>query len=171
LVFILIVLCLYLFAAPVKLAKHERRRSSAGRRPGGHDGNVGDACGTHLDFSFTSFSFFPMAGSVFLNNRPGDQTPELAILLHPLGSLPQRFGIDPHFVNASIAPTSKQPGLLQHAQVFRDRWERHGVRFRQMRHTFIAPRQMSQDAPAGGISQRGERAIQSPGRIFNHLVK
>src|SRR6266508_1670394 len=73
LVFILIVLCLYLFVAPVKLAEHERSRSSAGRRPDGHDGNVSDAYGTHVDFPFTSFSFFPMAGSVFLNNRPGDR--------------------------------------------------------------------------------------------------
>jgi hypothetical protein len=40
-----------------------------------------------------------------------------------------------------------------------------------MGHTFIALRQIRQDAPAGGISQSGERAIQSPGRIFNHLVK
>jgi len=45
------------------------------------------------------------------------------------------------------------------------------VRFRQMRHTFIAPRQIRQDTPAGGIGQGGERAIQGPGRIFNHLVK
>src|SRR6266496_2367736 len=51
LVFILVVLCLYLFAAPVKLAKHERGHSSAGRRAGGHKGNVSDACGTHVVFS------------------------------------------------------------------------------------------------------------------------
>jgi len=38
-----------------------------------------------------------------------------------------------------------------------------------MRHTFIAPREMSQDTTAGGIGQGGERAIQGA-RIFNHLV-
>jgi hypothetical protein len=30
---------------------------------------------------------------------------------------------------------------------------------------------MGEDAPPGWIGQRGERAIQSNGRIFNHLVK
>ena len=45
------------------------------------------------------------------------------------------------------------------------------MRLRQMRHTFITPREMSQDTPSGGIGQGGERAIQSSGRIFNHLVK
>ena len=74
-------------------------------------------------------------------------------------------------MNASIAPAPKQPGLLQHAQVFRDGGERHGVRLRQMRHTLIAPREMSQDTSARGIGQSGERAVQCSGRIFNHLVK
>ncbi len=73
-------------------------------------------------------------------------------------------------MNAPVTPAPKQSGLLQYAQVFRDSGKRHGVRLRQMRHTFIAPREMSQDAPPGGISQCGERAIQSLGRIFNHLV-
>jgi len=45
------------------------------------------------------------------------------------------------------------------------------MRFRQMRDTRIAPREMSKDAPAGGIGQGGERAIQCSRRIFNHLVK
>jgi hypothetical protein len=40
-----------------------------------------------------------------------------------------------------------------------------------MRHTLIAPRQMSQDPPAGGIGQSGEGAVQLSRRIFNHLVK
>ena len=40
-----------------------------------------------------------------------------------------------------------------------------------MRDTHIAPREMSQDTPPGGIGQGGEGAIQSSGRIFNHLVK
>src|SRR6266508_2176078 len=57
LVFILIVLCLYLFAAPVKLAKHERRRSSAGRRADGHESNISDACGTHVGFLSLRFPF------------------------------------------------------------------------------------------------------------------
>src|SRR6266513_3989840 len=51
LVFILVVLCLYLFAAPVKTPKHELDHPSAGCRAGGHNGNVSDACGTHLVFS------------------------------------------------------------------------------------------------------------------------
>src|SRR5213075_2273764 len=57
LVFILIVLGLYLFAAPVKLAEHERGRSSAGRRASGHESNVSDACGTHVGFLSLRFPF------------------------------------------------------------------------------------------------------------------
>jgi hypothetical protein len=83
----------------------------------------------------------------------------------------ERFGIELHFMDASIAPAPKQPGLLKHAQVLRDSRERNGVRLGQMRHTLIAPRQMGQDTPAGGIGQSGKRAVQSSGRIFNHLVK
>src|SRR6266496_1347816 len=102
LVFILIVLCLYLFAAPVKTPKHERSHSSAGRRADGHDGNVSDACGTHVDFPFTSFSFFPMAGSVFLNNRPGDP------------AIPARTCDTP-------PPTGQLGGAAWHRGAFRER--------------------------------------------------
>src|SRR5438552_7233420 len=51
LVFILVVLCLYLFAASVKTLKHERGHSCAGRPADGHESNISDACGTHLVFS------------------------------------------------------------------------------------------------------------------------
>src|SRR5215472_6670649 len=61
--FILTVHCFYLFVAPVKTPKHERSHSSTGRRGGGHESNVGDTCGTHVDSLFTSFFFSPMAGS------------------------------------------------------------------------------------------------------------
>src|SRR5919108_5372831 len=73
LVFILIVRCLYLFVALVKLAEHERSHSSTGGRADGHESNVSDTCGTHLDSLFTSFSSSPMAGSPSLNIRPIDR--------------------------------------------------------------------------------------------------
>ena len=41
---------------------------------------------------------------------------------------------------------------------------------RQMGDAFIAACKMRQDAPARRIGQGGERAIEHPGRIFNHLV-
>jgi len=97
--------------------------------------------------------------------------PELAILLHPLSRLPKRSGVEPHFVNPPISPPPKQTGLFQYAQMFRDGGERHGVRLRQVRHTFITAREMSQDTPPGGIGQRSESTIQCSRRIFNHLVK
>ena len=40
----------------------------------------------------------------------------------------------------------------------------------QMGDAFIAACKMRQDAPARRIGQGGERAIEHPGRIFNHLV-
>jgi hypothetical protein len=97
--------------------------------------------------------------------------PKLAILLHPMGSLPKRFGIESHFVNTSIAPAPKQPGFLKHAQMFGDGGQRYGVRLRQMGHTLIALGEMGQDTPTGGIGQSGERAVQRSRRILNHLVK
>jgi hypothetical protein len=45
------------------------------------------------------------------------------------------------------------------------------MRSRQIGDASIAVREMSEDAPPGWIGQRGERAIQSIWRIFNHLVK
>jgi hypothetical protein len=127
----------------------------------------------HMSIFSSSFSFFGSPWLVFqiFGQSIKRPLPELAILLYPLGSLPKRFGIESHFVNASIASAPKQAGLLQHAQVFRDRGERHGVRLRQMRHTLIATREMSQDTPASGIGNSGKRTIQGSGRIFNHLVK
>ena len=35
----------------------------------------------------------------------------------------------------------------------------------------IAAGEVGQDAPTGRVGQGGERAIQGPRRIFNHLVK
>ena len=74
-------------------------------------------------------------------------------------------------MNPPISPPPKQTGLFQYAQMFRDGGERHGVRLRQVRHTFITAREMSQDTPPGGIGQRSKSTIQCSRRIFNHLVK
>src|SRR5438046_9158961 len=102
-------------------------------------------------FSLLRFPFFRWPVFLFqVFGQPIERSlPKLAILLHPLGGLPERFGIESHFMNAPIAPAPKQPGLLQYAQVFRHSGERHGVRLRQKRHTFIAPRELSRDTPAG----------------------
>jgi hypothetical protein len=117
------------------------------------------------------FSRWPGLLSKILGQAIERSLPELAIFLHPLSSLPQWSGIESHFVNASIAPASKEACPLEYAQMFRHRWKRHGVRFRKMRDGFIPPCEMSQDTAPGGIGQSGERAIQGSGRIFNHLVK
>jgi hypothetical protein len=45
------------------------------------------------------------------------------------------------------------------------------VRSRQIGNASVTVRQMREDAPAGWIGQRGERAIQNIWHIFNHLVK
>ena len=44
------------------------------------------------------------------------------------------------------------------------------MRPRQIGYAAVAPGEMGEDAPPGGIGQRRERAIEHPGRIFNHLV-
>ena len=126
-----------------------------------------------MDFPLFRFPFCRWPVLIFeILGQPIERSlPKLPILLHPLGSLPKRFGIESHFVNASEAPAAEQPGLLKHAEVFGDGGERHGVRLRQIRHTLIALREMSQDTPAGGIGQSSERAVQRSRRILNHLVK
>jgi hypothetical protein len=127
----------------------------------------------HISISLTSFSFFPMAGFRFLNIRPDDRAiPARTCDIHPpTGQLAAAVWHRGAFRERAHSGDSKQSGLFQHAQVFRDRGERHGVGLREMRHTLIAPREMSEDTSPGGIGQSGERAIQSRGRIFNHLVK
>src|SRR5205823_8749385 len=120
--FILVLLSLYLFVAPVKTPKYEHGRSSAGRRASGHESNVSDACGTHVGFLSLRFPFlrWPVLLFQIFGQAIKRSLPKLAICLHPLGSLSQRFGIEPHFMNASIAPAPKQAGLLKYPQVFRD---------------------------------------------------
>jgi hypothetical protein len=124
-------------------------------------------------FPLLRFSFQCLPGLFFeiFGQAIERSLPKLAIFIHPARSLPERFGIEPHFVNASKAPAPKQPSFLQHAQMFRDRWKRHGVRLREMRHTSIAPREVSQDKSPGGVGQCGKSAIQGSRRILNHLVK
>jgi hypothetical protein len=120
LVFILIVLCLYSFATPIKLVEHERGHTSAGRRADGQEGDVGDACGTHIDFPLFRFPVFRWPVFIFeiLGQSIERSLPKLAILVYPVGSLSKRFGIEPHFVNASKAPAPKQPCILKHSQMF-----------------------------------------------------
>src|SRR5438445_7676111 len=57
LVFIFVIFCLYLFAAPVKTPKYERGYSSTGRRADGHESNISDARGTHVGFLSLRFPF------------------------------------------------------------------------------------------------------------------
>jgi hypothetical protein len=96
--------------------------------------------------------------------------PELAILLHPLGRLFERFGLELHFVHTPVTPAAKQSRLLKNAQMFRYRWQRHVMRPSQMRDAFIAAGKMREDAPPRRVGQSGECAIQNLWRIFNHLV-
>ena len=114
-----------------------------------------------MDFPLFRFPFCRWPVLIFeILGQPIERSlPKLPILLHPLGSLPKRFGIESHFVNASEAPAAEQPGLLKHAEVFGDGGERHGVRLRQIRHTLIALCEMSQDTPPRWISQSGKRAV------------
>src|SRR5438067_6520741 len=91
--FILVVLCLYLIVALVKFAEHERGRSSAGRRAGGHDSNVCDAYRTHE----SGLSFFAGGLVRFLqiSRQPIERSlPEFSILLDPLRGFFQRFCVE-----------------------------------------------------------------------------
>src|SRR5262245_12733317 len=54
--------------------------------------------------------------------------------------------------------------------MFRNRWQRHRVRAREVGHPPLAPRQVRQNPPARWISQCSESSVQRCRRIFNHLV-
>ena len=86
--------------------------------------------------------------------------PEFPIFLDPLRRLFERLGVQLHFVHASVAPPPQQSGFLQNAQMFRNRWQRHRVRPRQMRHALIATGEMGEDAAAGRIGQSRERPVE-----------
>ena len=115
--FILVVLCLYLFAARVKFAEHERGYSSAGRRAGGHDSNVCDAYRAHE----SGLSFF--AGGLIrflqISCQPIEgPLPEPSILVDPLRGFSQRFCVELHFMHAPMTSAAQQPGLFENAQMF-----------------------------------------------------
>jgi hypothetical protein len=87
-----------------------------------------------------------------------------------LRGLLEWFRVQSHLVHAAVAPAPEQSGLFQHTQMFRDGRQGHRMRTGQARDAFIAPGEMREDLPPGGIGQRREDAVQSFRGMFNHLV-
>lgn len=76
----------------------------------------------------------------------------------------------------SLPPTRDEPRVLEHAEVLRDRGERHGEGCGQLRHGGPAARQASEDGAPGGTRERGEDGVQNGIRgggltTLNHVVK
>ena len=61
--------------------------------------------------------------------------------------------------------------VFQHAQMLRDRRQRHGIWPSQIGDATVAAGKMFEDAAARRIGQRGKRAVQQSRRTFNHMVK
>ena len=97
--------------------------------------------------------------------------PKLPVLLNPLRGLTDRPGVDPATVDASGLAARHEPGLLEHAQVPRDRRERHAVRLGQLAGRSLPLRQAFQHAAPNRVGQRGEDGVQRVDSIFNHRVK
>ena len=72
--------------------------------------------------------------------------PKFPILFDPANRLLHRLCFQFQLVDATIAPASKQPGLLEHAQMFRHRRQRHRVRPSQIGYASVALGEMGEAA-------------------------
>jgi hypothetical protein len=70
---------------------------------------------------------------------------------------------------ASVASHRRQPGALEHPEVFRDRGQRHRERLCQLADRVVTRRQSSQDGATRGVGKRGKGLIEQAW-LVNHMV-
>jgi hypothetical protein len=90
----------------------------------------------------------------------------MAHLRDPLGSLLHWTRIDRNAVNAAVALSRDETGILQHSEMLRNRRQGHVERLRQLANRRLTERKARQDGPAGRIAECGECSIE----IVNQLV-
>jgi hypothetical protein len=96
--------------------------------------------------------------------------PEPAVLFHPIGHLFHRLGLQFQRMHPATTPAPDQPRPFQDAQMLGNRRQRHRIRPGQIRHAPVTARQMLQNTPPRGISERRKSVIQRPRQTFNHMV-
>ena len=85
--------------------------------------------------------------------------PERAMLLDPVGGGPERSGLQPAVVDASLAPPLEQPGVLEDFQVPGDRGQRHIEGRRELRDGELFEGEPGEDCAPDGIGESGEGAV------------
>src|SRR5438445_9487365 len=85
--------------------------------------------------------------------------PEFSILFDPAHGLLHWFCFQIQLVDATVAPASKEPGLLENAQMFGNRRERHRVGSSEIGDAAVPSGEVSEDAPAGRVGQGGEGPV------------
>ena len=86
--------------------------------------------------------------------------PELPVFFNPFGRAFHRRGGETAAMDAAIFSPLDKPGVLEHAQVFRDRWKGHFIRCGEIADGRFALGETSEDAATGGVGKRGESIIQ-----------
>src|SRR5262249_39756660 len=82
--------------------------------------------------------------------------PELSVVLHPVGDLAQRAGVELAGTPLRVAAARDEPGPLEDLEVLGDRGEAHVKRLRELRHRRLALHQALENGAPCRIGERGE---------------
>jgi hypothetical protein len=86
--------------------------------------------------------------------------PVLAVARDPRAGVSERLRGQSALPHATVASHRRQPGALQHAQMFRDRGQGHGERLSQVTDRAFPGRESRQDGATCGIGECGEGSIE-----------
>jgi hypothetical protein len=89
------------------------------------------------------------------------------VAFHPFHGTLHRRGIEGEEVLAPRHAAPHQLGALEDADVLGDGVERDVERFGKLRHASLAPGEVLQDGPAGGIREGAQGVVEVHGRIIN----
>ena len=96
--------------------------------------------------------------------------PKHPVMRNPLRGLAHGLGIEAAAADAAVLFAADEASTLQHANMFRETWQRKGKRRGQFADAPIALCQPGQHRAADRIGQRAKGRIQSGFEILNHMV-
>src|SRR5688572_13706839 len=127
-----------------------------------------------MTFPPTFFRFrFPLSLGQMGGEAAQAILPEDSVTGEPTERRAQRCRIDLAAAHAALRLDVDQAGVLEHAEMSRDRGQAHSVRRRELAHGGGAPGELLEDGPSNRVSQRGEDRVEvrRDRRSVNHLVK
>src|SRR6266851_8031372 len=96
--------------------------------------------------------------------------PEAAIILDPVGGVPERTRLEPARTPLRLAAARDQAGALQHLEMLGDRRKAHLEGFSQFSYRGLACGEASENRAPGGIGERGEGGIEVGRHLWNRGV-